>query len=172
MANYQAIVSIGLQDWLGVEVPLDSFVTVADTTTVAQIVAWTQGWCALIDPVTDAMGVQCHFKLQFPSTGLKTAPTSPGSPVEQTLLSNYKQNGSIYKAPLDLPSIAQAKIVNGKVSPTDTNVAAFTGYLLALTTGIQGVGKFGNILQAVVDNSITFRKHRKSENKKSTTVIG
>lgn len=171
MANYQAIVSIGLQDWLGVEVPLDAFVTIADTTTIAQVVSYVQAWCALVDPCTDAMGVLAHFKLQFASTGLKTAPTSPGSPVEQTLLSNYAQNGSPYKSPLDLPSIAQAKIVNGKVSPTDTDIAAFTGYLLALHTGIQGVSKFGNILQAVTDNAITFRKHRKSENKKSTTIV-
>jgi hypothetical protein len=172
MANYLSIMAIEVQDVLGVTVSHDVFVEVADTTTVAQIVTATQAYCALLDPLTDGAGVGAHVTLSFPSTGMKTGPTALGSPVEQTLLTNFSQAGSRYKFAIDVPTLAKGKIVNGKVDPLDTDVAAWKAWLLAAHTGIQASSKFGNLLQALLDLTITFRKHRRSENKKSTVVIG
>lgn len=170
MTTYLSLLSIELQDNLGVPASHDLFVNVPDTATVANLVTYGQAYCAVLDPVTSAEGVVAHFTVNFPSTGLKTAPLAT-SEVERTGLFNFSQAGSRYKFGVDVPSIADAVIATGKIDLTNTGVIAWKNFILAAGAGgIQAASKFSNLLSGLLDALISFRKHRKAENRRSFEV--
>jgi hypothetical protein len=94
---------------------------------------------------------------------------SPGSDseVEKGALFNMSQGGTAFKQGYWVPAVKDSLIVNGKVNLADAAVTAFLATLTASGAVIDYTGKFGNLLVALTDALISFRKHRRAENRRS-----
>lgn len=169
MANYLAIISIEVLDILGVSTAHDIFVEVPDTATVAQVATYFQDYAAVLDGITDGQPTDGHVTVKIKPTGVKTAPVA-SSEVEKTGLFNYAQAGSTYKAGIDVPAIADTVIVDGRIDLSNAGVQAWRDFVIATLTGIHAVSKFQNDLTALLDALITFRKHRRAENRRSFEI--
>jgi hypothetical protein len=169
MANYLAILSVELQDSLGVSTAHDLFLLVPDTAAVSALISWAGNYFIKLDPITDAAGVQAHITLKFTSAGLKTTPVA-SSEVEKTGLFNFAQASSLYKQGVDVPAIADATITSGRIDLANTDIVAWRDYVLTAHDGISAVGKFTNDLTSLQDALISFRKHRRAENRRSFEV--
>lgn len=161
MANYHSVGSVRVVDTEGVKTSKDQFFLVADTVTLATIVAQMQAYFALLDPVTDAAGLQGQFTIKFPSTGLKTAATVKNQ-VGNTGLFTFTQTGSLYVQSDDVPAFAESKITGSKVDLTDADVIAYYQWFTTAHSGLQPVGKYDNFINTFRNFKLTDRKHRRS----------
>lgn len=166
MATAYGIVGIRLKDWLGIITSHQLFVSLSDATTVAQIIADVQTYCAVLDPVTDAAGVVAHFELVFPSTGLKTS-TSVNNELGNGALFSYGQANSPYKFSVLVPAMAEGKISASKVNLSDAAVIAYYTWLSTNGTHLQVTSKARNALSGFLSSQLVTRKHRKSETRVS-----
>ena len=169
MANYLSILSTEVLDILGVSTSHAIFIDVPDATTVAQLVAYAQAYEAVLDPITDGQPTAGHITVRFTPSGVKSSPNA-SSEVEKTGLFNYAQAASQYSQGIDVPAIADATIVSGRIDLTNTDIVAWRDFVLATLTGVHAVSKFDNDLTALRDALITFRKHRRAENRRSFEV--
>lgn len=166
MATIHGIIGVRLTDTEGVITSHQIFVQLDDATTAAQIIAVTQGYCLKLDPITDAAGVEAHFTLVFPSTGLKTGATVK-NPLGNGALFTFSQTGSPYKFSVLVQSFAEAKLTGAKVDLTDADIAAYYAWLLAAHTTVQATGKGYQLLSAFLSFQLVTRKHRRAESKVS-----
>ena len=166
MATAYGIVGIRLKDWLGIITSHQLFVSLADTTTVAQVIADVQTYCGLLDPITDAAGVIAHFELVFPSTGLKTG-VAVNNELGAGALFSFGQVSSPYKFSVLVPAMAEGKILNGKVNLGDTDVINYENWLQTNATHLQVTSKARNALSGFLSSELVTRKHRKSETRVS-----
>lgn len=169
MANYLSLLSVQLEDALGVVASHDIFIEVPEATTITQLVAAGQSYCAVLAGVTDANGLAAKVSVTFPPTGMNTA-AAEGSEVERTGLFNFSQASSKYKFGIDVPSLNDGIVVNGKIDLTAAGVTDWVTWLLSVHTGIQASSKFGNLLAGLLDALISFRKHRKAESRRSFEI--
>lgn len=170
MANVTWLVSVEILDALGVTAPHNLYIQTADTQSPANMNTWAADYLAKLDAITDGQitSAKASLVMTLPS-GIKTAPVV-GSEVERTGLFNFSQSDSKYKQGIVVPAIAQSLLVNGKINLSASAVTAWTGVITAVTQGVTVVAKFINALQALLDALISFRKHRRAENRRSFEV--
>jgi hypothetical protein len=164
-----SLLSYEIKDELGVTTSFPSFVDVPTATTVAQLQTFANDYTAVLDPVTDGEIVGITIKIPLVITGAKSSPVA-GAEDERTALFNYEQAGSNRSWSIDVPAIAAAAIVSGKVDLTNAAIIAYRAFVLATTLGITFASAYGNALVAARSVLISFRKHRKSENRRSFEV--
>jgi len=159
-----------IQDSLGITTTSDLFVEVPDTFTLASVFSQMRDYGAVLDPITGGLIKDGYYTVQVTrSTAYKSAPVA-GSEVEKTFLANFSQTGSTYKYGVDVPAIASALIVDGRIDLANTDLGAWVAWLTAAHSGLQAVSKFALTLIALVDALISFRKHRKAESRRSIVI--
>jgi hypothetical protein len=159
-----------IEDELGVVTTHALFLDAPSTVTLANLQTFANDYTPLIDAIIDGEIVGISVDVPLLISGAKGAPTVPGSSVEETGLIGWEQAASNYKASIDIPSIAHAVVALGKIDLTNTDFVAWRNFVLATTVGIKFCSKFGNDLVALKDALITFRKHRRAENRRSFEV--
>src|SRR5262249_35143946 len=114
--------SIKLLDALGVTVSMPVYMNIDDTKTVAALLGEVSTMAQAVDDVTDSKITEVVVSIVggMPGAG-KSTPASTAEN-ERTGLINFSQTGSPYKWGLDIPAIAESKIVGGKIDLTDTEI--------------------------------------------------
>ena len=169
MANAQVLLSVGLEDDMGVKTRQTLNTVVADTATIAQLITDAQAYCAILDPVTDALGLNVHIEIIAASTGLKTA-TTVKDPLENGALFTFDVTGTRYHYSVLVPSFAEAKRTGAKVDLADADVLAYYTWLHTNGTHYQVVDKGWAALSTFRRFKLNARKHRKPEAQLSTEV--
>lgn len=167
MADLLVLWSFTIEDALGVSATHDVFVKCADTTTLATINTQNGLYQALLDAVTGGIirKATCRVFMDL-AVGDKSVATE-GAEVERTMLGNFAQSGSLYKYGVDVPALESTLIVGGKVDLTNSDFTAWRDWFFTAHSGIQAVSKFLAVLTSLIDVLITFRKHRKAEDRRS-----
>lgn len=164
MATEKALLSVRLVDGLGVPVAHDVFFDVDTTDTLSTIVGVMDDYLAVLAPLILGKGIEAVLSIILPPTGL---PSTAGGEAERTGLFNFEQDGSTYKYSIDVPTLNSALVVDGKIDLTNTDYLAWKAFLLAAHSSVVPVSKYELALLSVIDALITFRKHRKAENRRS-----
>lgn len=167
MANYRAVLGVRLQDDHGLITSHQLFANIPEATTITQMVAAAQAYFALLDPLTDAAGLLGHVQFTFPSTGLKTSPTSGGNTFNDNGLFSFHQSNLPYVQGVLLPAYADAKIANGKIT-IEADMTAWVTWLKSGSANMPIVSKAGNPLVEPFRIKLVTRKHRKQESAIST----
>lgn len=163
MAVADALASIQVLDNRGEIGSMDvPFQYTVGTTTLANIVSWIQGLGAAVDLVSDGQITKLRVSLLIPLPGgIKSAPAS-GADLEKTGLITWSVAASANAYGEDIPAIKNAELAGNAILFTETNMAALTAYMLAVTTGIAATDRYGNPLSAIKRGKLTFRKHRRA----------
>jgi len=167
MATYLASFSASLKDYLGTKVSHDLFVTINDADTLAQIATVAADYCAVLGAIIGGEGLDFQVKIHLPTTGLPVSAVA-GDEAEKTGLFAFDQSNSTYVSSVDVPTIDEGKIVNGKINLADTDVAAWVSWIGTGHTNVRPVSKYSNNLNGLESAAITFRKHRRSLNRTSS----
>lgn len=154
------VVAYSVIDYLEVKGVINFFIDAPSTITLANLQTWVNGQTAVLDPVTGAqiLGIRVSFPAAI--VGAKSSPTDNVT-LEQTALFDFNQANSNYVAAIDVLGWPRSLIAGTLVDLTNTAVQAFVSYQLAATAGVQTASKFGNLLLALRDVLLTFRKRRK-----------
>jgi hypothetical protein len=171
MANMFMLVSTKLKDSLGVTTSFQDYFLVPEATTITDLNTWLATYAADLDAVTDSQILETTYSIVgvLPG-GIKAAPNA-GAENERTALFNFQLTGLTYKDGVDTPSIAAAKLVDGKVDVTDTDIVAWAEFHNTTTDGIIPVNTSKVALSTWVDVLVSFRKHRKAESRRSLVVL-
>lgn len=164
MAIQQAVASAQISDGRSEVTSHEQAITYDDAvTTLANLIAWVQGWAVQLDTVTDGKIVKLRLSLLIPlPTGLK-ANAVAGSDNEKTGLSTLVVVGSVNAFGVDVPAIPNALLVGNQIDQTNANYTAWKSYITATTTGIKGTDRYGNQLTSAAKHAVlTFRKHRRA----------
>ena len=170
MANYFGSLSIRLKDFMGVKAPHLVYFQVADSHTVADLVTATADYCALLDPLTDAMGVSVQLKLDMPTTNLKSS-VSVNNRLSNAGLFTFQQAniGNAYS--IVIPAFAEAQIANGKVILTTGDPAdLWIGGIKANPAVLLKESNVRNALPTFLSCKLPDRKHRKAQSLASNEV--
>jgi hypothetical protein len=164
MANVQVKTSLSLQDYLGVRGAMQFNQTLADTTTLADLVTAAQTLETTMDAVTGAAIIEGRVTI-IPALadGLKAA--IAGDDLEKTLLINFAQTGLGNKYGIDIPGVRPTVLTSGVPNPSNAAVAA----LVALIEGNYTSAAL-NALTAVRDYAVTFRERRRGLNRVATVA--
>lgn len=166
MANYSAQASYKIKDYLGVETShLIDFVA-PEATTITQLQTFVSGYTPVLDAIIDGQIILLTLSLDMNIAGAKSSPVV-GNPVEQTGLFNFSQSGVTRKFGIDVPSIANEVIANGKVDLSNADVTAWKDWITAAHSGISVVSAYLLDLVALIDVLLSFRKKRKALNRRS-----
>lgn len=116
----------------------------------------------LLDAIISGYIKNGHYRILQGNPGGKGAP-SAGSRIEQSGTFNFSAAGTGYKAPVLVPSIADATLgTGGRIDLANADILAF---FTALTTAVAGVLEWTSAnrqaLLALLDALLSFRKHRK-----------
>jgi len=168
MATVIASVSFTGQDALGVPANFNEDFTFDDTKTVAQVNTYVNDLFDHFTPTSDAGWTAISWTM-YPTVNNPTSINSD-SIVERTGLLNFSQSGSRFKYGIDIESIAQSLIVDGKIDLGATAITNWTDYLVAAHSGFTLLSKAANALVALIDAVISFRKKRKLESRRSFEV--
>ncbi len=170
MATVFGHASIKLLDALGVTVSMPVYMNIDDTKTVAALAGQVSTIAQAIDDVSDSQitEVVVSFVGGMPGAG-KSSPVSTAEN-ERTGLLNFSQTASPYKFGLDIPAIAESKIVNGKINLSDSAITNLITILTTAGTAATYVSTAIKALVRLIDALLTFRKHRKAESRRSFEV--
>lgn len=162
MPNVPAIVSLTIQDEVGTKANLPVYVEVPDTVTVATLRGFSQTIAIDADAISGGKVIEIRNTLSIPQpvSGIKANPVA-GSRVEQTGLFNFSQLGSKYRWPIDVPAIADTKLIKGRIDLTDADIIAFIAAMSTTASLIVPSSKWALALEGLLDAALTFRKHRK-----------
>lgn len=161
------ILSIEVLDAEGVTATQMLYLTIPNLVTIADLGLFVGSYAPLLDAIVDGQLMNAKFTIVVPlPSGLKSAPAS-GSNVESTGLFNFSQTGSRYKFGVDVPAIANSKIVSGRINLSDSDISAWKSFILSTGTTINVVSKFVLILASLLDALRSFRKHRRALTKRS-----
>jgi len=171
MANLFLLVSTKLKDALGVTTSFQDYFLVPEATTLTNLNTWLATYAADLDAVTDSVIMETTFNIvgTLPE-GIKVAANATAEN-ERTALFNFQLTDLTYKDGVDTPAIAVAKIVDGKVDVTDTDIVAWAEFHNTTTDGLIPVNTSQVALSTWVDVLLSFRKHRKAESRRSLVVL-
>jgi len=168
MATIIGSVSFTGIDALGVPTNFNEDFTFDDAKTAAQISTYVNDLFDHFTPTSDAGWDKIAVTL-YPVVNNPTTVNSD-SIAERTGLLNFSQSGSRFKYGIDIESIAQSLIVDGKIDLGATAITNWTDYLVAAHSGFTLLSKAANALVALIDAVISFRKKRKLESRRSFEV--
>ena len=168
MAGGSGLVSVSLVDDTGVTAAHNIFVYIDDTVeTLANTITTLQAYLPVLDAVTDAKITKASFTLTIPLPGgLKAAPVADSN-VEETFLANFGISGQPYKYGIDVPAVAQAMVTDGKIDLANVNFEAWRLWIVSLHGHFTVVSKFILAITGLLDVLISFRKHRKAQQRRS-----
>jgi len=163
--------SIDLTDKLGVTTSMPVYIEVDGTKTINAIVADATSLVTAVDSASDSLVGNVTLKLLLPvtRTGWKTVPNATAEN-ERTGLFNFTQAVGPYKFGVDLPSIKDSLIANGKIDLTASAITTLINNLTVPFTTFEVVSTAIQAITALTDALITFRKHRKAESRRSIEV--
>jgi hypothetical protein len=170
MTTQYGIISVSITDDLGVTAAHDIFCTLDDTTTLASILTQANAYLTLVKPLTDGKSNSARVTVLFPPADFN-ASAATGKAVDTTGLFTFAQADSPYKFSVDIPAIADAVIVNGKINAGNSDVAAWVDWWAAPHSGVRGITKFRNVTAGFLKSAITSRKHRRSLTRSSTSIV-
>lgn len=169
MANVPLHFSATIRDGLGTEATSRAYLNLSDTTTLAALVSDLGTWLADLDAVTDGLirGTRIEITPALPG-GLKTATgaTFQASRVEQTAVLNFSATGTSRKEGMEIPAVSNAAISAGKLDLTNAAIAA----LITLLTNGNFTNPYNQVLVALLDAILSFRKKRKQLQRSSFEV--
>jgi hypothetical protein len=166
MADLFSQVNLTVVDNVGTKADMTTYWVIPDGTTIAANELFYGTVIKNIDDITDGQIIRARLSVDLMpaalTAGIKTAPAVP-SRVEETGLFNFSQDTSPYKAPIDVPAIAQAVLTSGgRIDLTNTDVTDFINDMTSAgPASQQPVSKYEYDLQALLDAVQTFRKHRR-----------
>jgi hypothetical protein len=168
MATIVGSLSFTGQDALGVPTNYNQDFSFDDAKTAAQIATFANDAFDHFTPTSDAGWTGIAVTL-YPVTN---NPTSIGadSIAERTGLFNFSQATGRFKYGVDVESIAESLIVNGKIDLSATEISNWIDYLVAAHSGFTLLSKAAQALVALIDALISFRKKRKLESRRSFEV--
>lgn len=169
MATIKGHLSFQILDGLGVVASTPQYFDIDDTKTLAQIITAAQDYITTMDAMTDGqiLGVSLDAGVTLPT--VKSAPVA-GAEVERGGLFNWGQANVKYRFGLLFPALSQSLIVNGKIDLGSAPVLALISNVTAIGGALDYISTGGNLLLGLTDALITFRKHRKAENRRSFEV--
>lgn len=170
MATELCLYSTQIEDYLGVSTTHDIFLNVADTVTLATIVSTMQGYQALLDDMTGGAQRKATLRMNIPVAGGNRTVPEDGDETEMTGLFNFSQVGSTYKNGIDVPALNGLLVVNGRIDLTNAAVGSWVTWLTSAHTNITPTSKFQLDFVGLLDALISFRKHRKSQTRRSIEV--
>lgn len=172
MATIHGVTSFRLQDFLGATGSMKTLIQFSDATTVAQLITDVQALAVLLDPCTDAMGLQARVEFTFASTGLKTAITTNNTLVNGALFSYSQSGGNRYIYSEEVPAFAETKITNGKIDLGNSDVINLKDWYLNGGAHILAESNAYNTLAAFRYCKLGSRSDRRVETKVSFEPAG
>lgn len=170
MATRHGHLSVQMLDKLGVSVSAFIPVAVDDTKTVAAALGDVTTATQRLDQVSDSQIMKAGLTILGPIYGsAKTAPAATAEN-ERTGLFNMRQNTSPYKFGVDVPAIAESLITNGKIDLSQAVITALITYLTTAGSALTPETTSLYLMSALADALLTFRKHRRAENRRSFEV--
>jgi len=170
VATYQGSASVTVEDTYGIPAQTQMTITVADTTTVAQLATWASDLQGLIGDGNLSQGktTKTEVRLVF---GVGTDTTTPAGDVEKGGLFNFGNATDSFLQGILVPDINPSVLnANGLIDLSNTTVTDFITFITTVTTGITVVTKGLRALASLVDALITFRKHRKPLTRKTKEI--
>lgn len=165
-----ARLSVTIRDELGTEASTVAYLMVDPTSTLASLAAAAQAWATDLDAVVSGRIVKVSAILLPGLPGGLKAAAAAGSRVEQTAVINFHDASTGHRFGMAIPSIADSKIVGGKLNLADAAVQA----LVVLITTATGTEAFATparqLITGAVDAILSFRKRRKSLSRSSFEV--
>jgi len=168
LATIIGSVSFTGQDALGVPTNFNADISFDDTKTAANISTYVNDLFDHFTPTSDA-GWDSIAVTLYPTVNNPTS-VGPDSIAERTGLFNFSQAAGRFKYGVDVESIAESLLVNGKIDLTATEITNWVDYLVAAHTGFTLISKAAQALVALIDALISFRKKRKLESRRSFEV--
>lgn len=167
MAIKHGRVSFRIQDKLGVITSMPIYLSIDDSKTVAAAIIEANILGQKVDGVTDGQILDFGISIDGGHvSGAKSAPTSTAE-VERTGLFNFSQSTGPYRFGVDVPALALSLVSNGKIDLTASPVTAFVAAMIGSGVAVTPESTSLYTLAALLDALITFRKHRKAENRRS-----
>jgi hypothetical protein len=169
MASVLGHFSVQILDDLGVTASAPYYITTDDSLALADINTAVQAYITDLDAVTDGQIIKVTLDLDVPLPTVKSAPVA-GAEVERGGLFNFLQDNVKYRFGVLVPAFKKSLIVNGKINLAATAVSTFIALYTAIGGDVDYISTGGNLLTTFSDALITFRKHRKAENRRSFEV--
>ena len=167
MATQQAVMSAQVTDTYGITATTDAFITIDDSKTVAQVIAEVGGWALLVQELSQGSVKEYSFRVIAPTV----SPSTAAGDVEKGGLFNFLNASDPYAQGYWIPDIAPAVLNSqGLIDLTNTDVNAFIAFMTTAHTAITVVTKGVRALTALKDALISFRKHRKPLERRTTEV--
>jgi len=168
MATVIGSLSFTGQDALGVPTNYNQDFTFDDAKTAAQIATFANDAFDHFTPTSDAGWTKIAVTL-YPVVNNPTT-IGPDSIAERTGLFNFSQASGRFKYGVDVESIAETLLVDGKINLSATEISNWVDYLVAAHSGFTLISKAALALVALIDALISFRKKRKLESRRSFEV--
>lgn len=168
MADVHASLGVILRDFQSVQASHELLVKIADTTTLAQLVTDIQAYCAVLDPITGAMGVNAWLRLNIPSTGLKTSPVASMEMSNGSLFS-FGKVGMSGQVSIVVPAWDTSCDTSNKPDPTKTEVAAWVSWIQANGTHLVVETREHVVPSGFLGVRSNTRNHRKALTRKTFT---
>jgi hypothetical protein len=160
-------VAFQLLDKLGVVVSMPIYLDFDDSKTLTAIIGEMSDYAAALDTATDSQITAVTINVTIPVPGgVKSAPADTAEN-ERTGLFNFAQSGLPYRYGVDVPAIIADSIVDGKIDLSNGNITGFYGQFTTPGINTTPVSTSDKTLTAIKDVLLTFRKHRKAENRRS-----
>jgi len=162
--------SLQILDSLGVVASAPYYMEFSDADALSDINTALEAYVSAVDGVTAGQIVAASLVVSVPLPGgIKATPVA-GSEVERGGLFNFSQENIKYKFGILIPAIKSTLIVNGKINLADALVTTFLNLQTAIGGFAVPVSTAANVFIALKDALVTFRKHRKAENRRSFEV--
>lgn len=167
MATMNGLLSVQLTDYLGVSATHNLFLQGNDEDTFADQYGEIQQYIALLDKVTGAKvnKASISYDITLPN-GLKANPAQ-GDEIEMNMLANFDLEGSPYAYGVNVPAVASALVVNGKINLANADFAAWRLWIVSVHAYVNAVSKFLLTIGGLLDVLISFRKHRTAQSRRS-----
>lgn len=172
MATLDVQIENRIQDFIGTPASQALYAQVPDTTTLAALATAAQTVQTDLDKITDGQITFSQVKVVIPLvSGLKAAPTDPGSTVEDTGLFTFLVTAAPNRSySTAVPAIAQSKVVNGKINLSDADIQNWVNLISVAGAVFTFVSQVFQAIGRLLHSLISARKHRKPELRRSFEV--
>lgn len=165
MATVNGLISIQIDDAYGIESSTDFFITIDDTKTVANVETDVAGLVNVVESLTQGRVTSSDVRIFLPGG----AGVTPLGDIEKGALFNFGNATDHYKQGFWIGDVAPSILnSNGLIDLTNTDVQNFITFMTTVHTAITIVTKGVRALTALRDALISFRKHRKPLERKTT----
>jgi hypothetical protein len=154
-------------DTYGISATTDAFVTIDDTKTVAQLITDVGAWALLTQELSQGKLDQYRITV----IGTPVSPPAAAGDVEKGALFNFNNASDPYAQGYWIPDVKPSVLnASGLVDLSNTTVIDFVAFMTTAHTVITVVTKGVRALTTLKDALISFRKHRKSLERRTKEV--